>query len=266
MVESKSRLLLTVYLAAASVVAASSVVYHHHESMPSDIYNADDDSPTTSTTPVVLLGVEATLNTSTHISDNGATRTELPEDVATRKASSEEATNVNGDVVVDVECGVWLALSTLEGAGLGMYAGVNFVKGQDLLIGGDSVIAITDIKQHNSNQDFTGDFLWDEYTWNAEALKMDLEGHVEVNVASEGFGAAANSFLPLYNVEEWYPRNTDIGLHRSKDAGAGASTVFHHRKSTANKDIAAGSELYVSCKLLSVLLEPNDSRSKCLAT
>jgi hypothetical protein len=148
-----------------------------------------------------------------------------------------------------VECGLWLAPSTIQGAGLGMYAGVDFSKGDELLPGGDIVVAISDIAQHNANKEHKGSFLWDEYTWNAEALKMLSEGFREVNVASEGFGAAANSFLPLYNVDEWYPLLTGTGLHRSKDAGVGASTLFHHRKSTAKYDIAAGAELYVSCTL-----------------
>jgi hypothetical protein len=162
-------------------------------------------------------------------------------------ASDSSAPESHDDGDNNVECGLWLAPSTLKGAGLGMYAGIDFVKGEELLRGGDSVIAISDITQHNANKEFKGNFLWDEYTWNAEALKMKDEGFKEVNVASEGFGSAANSFLPIYNVDEWHPLLSGTGLHRSKDAGAGASTMFHHRKSTAKYDITAGSELYVSC-------------------
>lgn len=151
----------------------------------------------------------------------------------------------------DEQCGIWLAPSTIKGAGLGMFAGVDFDVGQEFLRGGDSVIVIADISEHNTNSLFKDDaFLWDEYTWNAVALKMDSEGYKGSNVASEGFGAAANCFLPIYNVDEWYPVLTNTGLHRSKDAGAGASTLFHQRKSTAKTPIAAGSELFVSCTFL----------------
>lgn len=161
-------------------------------------------------------------------------------------SSVDEASQSSVRSTADLQCGIWLAPSTLKGAGLGMFAGADFAPGQELLVGGDSVIAISDIVQHNSNHKFGG-FLWDEYTWNAHALKMDSEGHFQIEVASEGFGAAANSFLPIYNVEEWHPLLTPSGLHRASDPGAGASTVFHRRKSTAKLPIAAGQELFVSC-------------------
>jgi len=74
---------------------------------------------------------------------------------------------------------------------------------------------------------------------------MDGEGHSDVNVASPGFGAAANCFLPLHNVEEWNPQYDDLGLHRSKDPGAGAFTPWWNRTSTALKPIKAGEEFFV---------------------
>jgi hypothetical protein len=146
----------------------------------------------------------------------------------------------------DMQCGLWLAPSTIEGAGLGMFAGIEYEQGQELLGGGDSVIAIVDLLAHNGHAEY-GAFLWDEYTWNGKALKMDSEGYAEVNAASEGFGAAVNCILPIYNVEEWFPINTDLHLHRSADPGAGGSTTFHQRKSTAKRPIAPGEELLVSC-------------------
>ena len=146
----------------------------------------------------------------------------------------------------DIRCGIWLAPSTIEGAGVGMFAGDDFSAGQELLVGGDSVVAISDIGNHNGNQEF-GAFLWDEYTWSASALKMSSEGYFDVKVASEGFGSAANCVLSIHNVKEWYPVLTDTGLHRATDPGAGASTLYHSRKSTAKRHIGAGSELFVFC-------------------
>ena len=62
-----------------------------------------------------------------------------------------------------------------------------------------------------------------------------------------GFGAAANSFLDLVNVEEGDPRNTMPNmLHRSKDPGVGAFTTYHDRKSSAKVNIKAGQELFVN--------------------
>lgn len=161
---------------------------------------------------------------------------------------SHHPTNANeydDDVVL---CGVWLAPSTIEGAGLGMFAGTDYQTGEELIPGGDSVIAIVDLSHHNHfSRDLYGPFLWDEYTWMASALKMGSEGYSEINVASAGFGAAVNCILPIYNVNEWFPVLTDLQLHRSKDAGAGAMTAFHQRKSTARRPISAGEEIFVSC-------------------
>jgi hypothetical protein len=149
----------------------------------------------------------------------------------------------------DLQCRIWLAPSTLPGAGLGMFAGSDFHPEEEFIRGGDITIAITDITQHNAapGQEPYGTFLWDEYTWNADGLNMDMIGY-EQNVASEGFGSAANSFLPVYNVDEWSSRITFTNeLHRSCDPGVGASTQYHHRLSISKRHIEAGEELYVSC-------------------
>jgi hypothetical protein len=163
---------------------------------------------------------------------------------------SKDSTNSNKIFTsADLQCRIWLAPSTLQGAGLGMFAGTNFHPDEEFLIGGDITIAITDIVQHNAapGQVPYGTFLWDEYTWSAHGLKMDQIGY-EQNIASEGFGSAANSFLPVYNVDEWAPRITNThALHRSRDPGVGAYTQYHHRLSTSRRFIEAGEELYVSC-------------------
>ena len=62
------------------------------------------------------------------------------------------------------QCGVWLAPSSLPGAGLGMFAGRDFKKFEPMLQSGDVVIPIVDIMMHQKGRKrFT--FLWDEYTW-----------------------------------------------------------------------------------------------------
>lgn len=62
-----------------------------------------------------------------------------------------------------------------------------------------------------------------------------------------GFGATANSFLDLVNVEEENPQNTiPSGLHRSKDPGVGAFSTYHDRRSTAKVQINKGEELFVN--------------------
>lgn len=147
-----------------------------------------------------------------------------------------------------LECGVWLAPSTLEGAGIGMFAGRDFDLGQEMIAGGDSIVPISDITEHNVGKIYPGNFLWQEYVWGVDAVN-NREGLSEISTASPGFGSAANSNLPLQNVDMQFPKRTPNGLHRSSHAGAGASTIFHHRTSTARHAIATGDELYVSCTL-----------------
>ncbi len=62
----------------------------------------------------------------------------------------------------DSKCGVWLALSTLPGAGIGMFSGKGFAEGEVLMAAGDHIVPIveTDILH---DPDFV--FLWDQYTW-----------------------------------------------------------------------------------------------------
>lgn len=140
-----------------------------------------------------------------------------------------------------LECFIWLAPSTLEGAGLGMFAGKDFEKHE--FLADDLVVPIVDIVLQNSRMPFT--FLFDEYTWNADSVLMDHECFSDCNGASPGFGATANSFLPLVNVEEGWPSQDSAGLHRSKDPGVGAFTEYYGRASTATKDIEKGEEFYV---------------------
>jgi SET domain len=145
------------------------------------------------------------------------------------------------------DCGLWLAPSTLQGAGLGMYAGRDFTQHEDMQATGDLVIPIVDIAKHTEQRFAKYSFLWDEYTWNAEHLLMHWEGHSEVNAASPGFGSAANCFLPLVNVEEQSLLSVDTaGLHRSRDPGVGGFTPYHNRRSTAKASIMSGQELFVS--------------------
>ena len=179
--------------------------------------------------------------------ESSSNDSKIPETTTTHHSTTNNFTSA------DLECRIWLAPSTLQGAGLGMFAGTDFQPNEELLHGGDITIAITDINQHNvaPGQTEYGTFLWDEYTWSAPALKMGSIGYQQ-NIASEGFGSAANSFLPVYNVDEWAPRITYTNaLHRSRDPGAGAFTQYHHRLSTSRRFIEAGEELYVSCTYLS---------------
>ena len=122
----------------------------------------------------------------------------------------------------DLACGLWMAPSTIPGAGLGVYAGRNFKADEPMQQSGDAVIVITDLRYHTQDNEFN--FLWDEYTWGGDPIFVGHEGYSDVEAASPGFGAAVNSFMPLVNVDEWYPRHDFCDLHRKSNPGAGAFT------------------------------------------
>lgn len=63
---------------------------------------------------------------------------------------------------------------------------------------------------------------------------------------SPGTGAALNCFFPLINVEgaDADTKMDGAGLHRSKDPGAGAFTLFHGHSAYATRDIQAAEELF----------------------
>ncbi len=67
------------------------------------------------------------------------------------------------------ECGLYLAPSTIPGAGLGMYAGsTQFEKGS-LVSDSDIMIPTWDLDYHNGDDSYF--HLWDEYTWSASESK-----------------------------------------------------------------------------------------------
>lgn len=148
-----------------------------------------------------------------------------------------------------LECGIWLAPSSLPNTGLGMYAGTNYSMGdffQKPL--GEIAIPVVDISWHNLDPNFA--YLWDSYLWDAGGSGRDFplnsEGYDKVDFASPGFGSVANSFLPLQNVHHWNPQwmsESDIPLHRSRDPGAGACSLYGNRRWEAMRDIGTGEEL-----------------------
>mmetsp|Transcript_31361 Transcript_31361/g.46875 ORF Transcript_31361/g.46875 Transcript_31361/m.46875 type:complete len:578 (-) Transcript_31361:773-2506(-) len=148
-------------------------------------------------------------------------------------------------------CLLYLAESTIPNAGLGMFTGVP-VK-EDHLLGrvGDAAFATVDQDWHISPATGTlskhsGDYHWPltNYDWNAPDIGMDDEAE-DVSVTVTGFGAAPNCHFSLLNVDEHAATYDAAGLDRYTSPGAGAITPWWNRTSTALRDIAAGSELYV---------------------
>ena len=66
-----------------------------------------------------------------------------------------------------------------------------------------------------------------------------------MSVTVTGFGAAPNCHFRLLNVHEGRASYDGMGVDRYSSPGAGASTPWHNRTSTAAQNIEAGSELFV---------------------
>mmetsp|Transcript_24210 Transcript_24210/g.57476 ORF Transcript_24210/g.57476 Transcript_24210/m.57476 type:complete len:665 (+) Transcript_24210:54-2048(+) len=148
-------------------------------------------------------------------------------------------------------CLLYLAESTIPGAGLGMFAGKDFNEGE--LVGrvGDPAFPTVDQDWHNSPEGASvtrhnWDYHWPlvNYDWNPPDIGMDEEGE-DVSATVTGFGAAPNCHFRLLNVDEHGAVYDGAGLDRYTSPGAGAFTPWFNRSSTAANDIDAGSELFV---------------------
>ncbi|KAL7546368.1 hypothetical protein ACHAWF_009706, partial [Thalassiosira exigua] len=136
-------------------------------------------------------------------------------------------------------------------AGLGVFAGKSYPAGS--LVGrvGNPAFPTVDHDWHNSPpashvSKNEGDYHWPltNYDWHARDVGMDDEAE-DVTVTVAGFGAAPNCHFRLLNVEEHRATYATAGIDRYDSPGAGASTPWFNRSSTAERDVAAGSELFV---------------------
>jgi hypothetical protein len=172
------------------------------------------------------------------------------EDVVRHSAADFETTRVLEEE--HDECGLWVALSTIPGAGIGMYAGTNFQTGDPLLPhgSGDHAIPIVDLRvNHPLDDDDTNQWfeMLDHYTWEGSHLGCHYLGHQQVEVLSPGVAAIPNCIIDLVNVDEGLSMESVAGnLHRSRDPGAGAFTYYHSRQAKAIREISAGQELFVN--------------------
>jgi SET domain len=150
------------------------------------------------------------------------------------------------------ECGLYLAPSTIPGAGLGVFAGNRPYKDGERLGPPDLMIPAYDLDWNNGGDMYY--FLWDEYTWSASMfpeMEDDIEDPLQQSsIISSGFGAAINCMLPLVNVADEEFKGYGEGYQlttsgvSSQSPGAGAFTPMTGRIFVATTDIEPFSELY----------------------
>lgn len=144
------------------------------------------------------------------------------------------------------ECGVYLAQSTIAGAGLGTYAGKFYDVGSS--VGQPSiVIPINDMHKHQPDS-LKKETFFDSYTWGLDAFNHMADEGKGSGGFIPGAGTAMNYMLPLVNVVGMNSliEMSSGNLHRSKDPGVGAFTPFYNRQMIAEETIDPGSELFDS--------------------
>ena len=148
-----------------------------------------------------------------------------------------------------IRCGIYLAPSSIPGAGIGMYVGNRSIAPQEIVTHGDIVIPIVERPWHIEERLSEESFLWNEYIWNSDTFPFtgeeigdNLMGYMDM--ASPGVGAAANSYLSMVNIEEQKVRVSRAGVH-PESPGHGAFTIYHGRSFFAKDEMEPGQEIFV---------------------
>mmetsp|Transcript_30722 Transcript_30722/g.66428 ORF Transcript_30722/g.66428 Transcript_30722/m.66428 type:complete len:642 (+) Transcript_30722:93-2018(+) len=152
-------------------------------------------------------------------------------------------------------CSLYLAKSTIENAGLGIFTGIPLRKG-DQIGYGDLSIPIIDLDYHVGASRITEDYhcLLQEYIWQPHMVNSNMvknEGTGEDTMAFvPGLGSLPNCHLCLKNIKEGKSEYDTaarlVGGGRIMDPGVGAFTPYHNRSSkVSNMAVVAGSELFV---------------------
>ena len=156
------------------------------------------------------------------------------------------------DTTIKPKCGVYLAPSSIPGAGFGMYAGDKEYDVGDLITLGDILVPMYEREWNVENFDHLQDekFLWDEYYWSGSVWQMfmgeEMEDVESLHVASPGVGSAANSYLSLVNAgaKDKAVLQDRCGLS-SNSPGSGAFSPYHGRTFSAVQKIPPGGELFI---------------------
>ena len=160
-----------------------------------------------------------------------------------------ETTEQNEDLLREegapqlIECSLWLAPSSIEGAGLGVYAGRGYRKGEVIDHSGDVVIPIIDLHLHNRFTNYSTVF--DRYTWSGVGLGISHGGYEKVSGFSPGVASTSNALMSgFHNIHVGKPqRDFHKTLHRSTEPGVGAYTPYFGRQARARRNILEGEEL-----------------------
>mmetsp|Transcript_16261 Transcript_16261/g.23951 ORF Transcript_16261/g.23951 Transcript_16261/m.23951 type:complete len:655 (-) Transcript_16261:141-2105(-) len=139
------------------------------------------------------------------------------------------------------ECGLYLAESSIPGAGFGVFSGIDIEEGE---LVGEPEIAIQLMNIH-INERLRNEhelmFLPKEYAWNFGSFEAK-----EVDALIPGLGMLTNFHTGLKNVIQSGHDGSydDTLLSRAVDPGAGAITYYRNINMTSSRFIAAGEEIF----------------------
>ena len=153
-------------------------------------------------------------------------------------------------------CGLYVAVSTIPGAGLGAFTGIDRQPG-DVIGPGDAMIPLYDVMYHlqalgrAASQRDDWDYIdpTRDYVWFGIDLGMQYESahpYEYISGISYGLDTIINCHLALVNAKKKYASYDFANLHRSIDPGIGAFTPYHSARTSATRRIEAGSELFKS--------------------
>ena len=148
-----------------------------------------------------------------------------------------------------LQCELYLAESTIKGAGYGLFSGVDKKEG-DFIGNGDKAIPLIDAYWHNGFQpDFfnpTADYVWEGVSM---GMRLELYDVTDVSAFWPGIDAMVNCHFGLLNLEKATPVYDEGGVHRSKHHWAGSISpyeAYEAGSSYVSRDIPAGGELFKS--------------------
>jgi hypothetical protein len=141
------------------------------------------------------------------------------------------------------QCTVYLAPSTIEGAGLGIFTSIPRAEGTVVGVS-DVIVPIIDLQQHHSKLDFF--WVLTEYVWDGRGMMgMHSESvHEPLDAYAPGLDCAINCHLGLLNVERTFPSYDTNLPHRSKHPSAGSMSAYWNSTTYTTTTVPAGAELF----------------------
>jgi hypothetical protein len=134
---------------------------------------------------------------------------------------------------------MYTAESTIPGAGLGIYSGLNKRVGETLGRP-DLCIPVIDMNWHNGGEDsFFNPF--GDYYWAGDVMGMASEtDSADIEALCPGLDCAVNCHIGLINTQKATPKYQAGSLHRSVDPGVGSFSPYHNGTSRVLRDIPEG--------------------------